>query len=174
MFKKISICLLAVVALSMGACKKIDVAVPDLSITPTLLTGTVDVKALAANETYSKEITVATTAVTDGLKTAGGSAASVKKAVATSFELKIADAATWTFADVTSGEVAVDGTVIGTFVPGTTGKVATFKAPATQADLKASFLKSTGFVVKLTVTAKNATTASQVTGTLKTKIDFSL
>jgi hypothetical protein len=173
MFKTISICLLAV-ALTMGACKKIDVVAPDLSISPTLLTGTVDVKALAANETYTKEITVATTAVTDALKTAGGSSSSVKKAVATSFELKIADAATWTFADVTSGEVAVDGTVIGTFVPGTTGKVATFKPSTTQADLKASFLKSTGFIVKLTITTKNATTATQLTGTLKTKIDFSI
>jgi hypothetical protein len=169
MFKTISFCLLA--ALTLNSCDKIKSIAPDVSITPSLSTGTVDVNALAANATYTKEITIPTTAVTDALKSAGGSVSNVKKGVVTSFELKIADAATWTFADVSAGEVAVDGTVIGTFVAGTTGKVATFAPPANQTDVKAAFLKATGFVLKLTMTAKNATTASQLSGTIKTKID---
>jgi hypothetical protein len=57
---------------------------------------------------------------------------------------------------------------------GATTKTVALVIPATQADLKASFLKATGFILKLTMVAKNATTASTVTGTLKTKIDLSL
>lgn len=174
MFRTISFCLLAASAIALSSCEKLKAVAPDVSITPNLVTSAIDVKALAANETYTKEITVTTTTVTDALKAAGGTTSLVKKAVATGFELKIADAATWTFADVASGEVALDGTVIGTFVPGTTGKTATFTPPANQVDLKASLLKATGFTTKVTLTTKNATTASQVTGTVKTKIDFSL
>jgi hypothetical protein len=170
MFKTLSLCLVAAAAITFGGCKKIESILPDITITPSLSTGVINVKALAAKETYTKEITVATTSITDAIKTAGSTSASMKTAVATSFELKIADGAKWTFADVESGEVAVDGTVVGTFVPGTTGSVATFKVPASQGDLKAAFLKASGFIVKLTMTTKNATTASQVTGTLKTKI----
>lgn len=174
MFKSISFCLLAAAALTLGSCAKIKSLVPDIAITPSLSTGSIAVNAMTAGQTFTKEITVSTADVTAALAKAGGSASSVKKAVITGFDLTIDGAATWSFADVTSGEVFLDGTSIGTLPAGATTKTVALVIPANQADVKASFLKPTGFVLKLTMVAKNATTASTMTGTLKTKIDLSL
>jgi hypothetical protein len=174
MFKTISFCLLAAAAITFSSCDKLKSVVPDLSITPNLSTGSIAVNAMTAGQTFTKEITVSTTDVTAALTKAGGSTSLVKKVVITGFDLTLDGAATWSFADVTSGEAFMDGTSIGTLPTGATGKTVALAIPANQADVKASILKGTGFVLKLTMVAKNATTASTVTGILKTKIDFSL
>ena len=174
MFKTISLCLLAFAAITFISCDKLKSVVPDVVITPNLSTGSIAVNAMTAGQTFTKEITVSTADVTAALTKASGSASSVKKAVITGFDLTIDGAATWSFADVTSGEMFLDGTSIGTLPAGATTKTVALVIPANQADLKASFVKPTGFVLKLTMVAKNATTASTITGTMKTKIDLSL
>ncbi len=96
-----------------------------------ITTGSIDVKDLAADQTYTKDITISATQVADAIKAANAKTSQVKKAVAVNFTLNIAESATWGFADVSSGEIVLDGVVIGTYSGGTTGKVAVFLAPTT-------------------------------------------
>jgi hypothetical protein len=170
MFKTISFCLLAAAALTLNSCDKLKSVLPDISITPNLAMGNIAVNALKAAETYTKDTTITATAVIDAVKNSGQSTTAVKTVVVTSFELTIPASASWSFADVESGEVLINDVVVGTFPAGTTGKVATFAAPATQSDVKAAILSATGFKLKYNLKAKNATTAALLTGILKTKV----
>ena len=170
MSNKILFGLLAIVCLTLVSCEKLKDALPDVSITPNLSTGNIPVNALSAGATYSKDTTITATAVLDAIKNAGKSTTAVKTVVITTFELTIPTSVSWTFADVESAEVLINDVVVGTLPAGTTGKVATFAAPATQADVKAAILSATGFKLKYSIKAKNATTASLLTGILKTKV----
>jgi hypothetical protein len=174
MLNKFPLCLLAIVCLTFANCAKIKSIVPDVTITPNLSTGNIDVNAMKAAESFAKELTITATSVTDAIKNSGQSTTAVKTITVTAFELTIPAAASWTFADVESGEAIVDGVVVGTFTPGTTGKTATFAAPATQANIKASILSTSGFKFKYNMKVKNATTAATLTGVLKTKVTLGL
>lgn len=174
MSNKILFGLLAIVCLTFTNCKKLTEAVPDLTVTANVATGNLNVNALKAAETYTKDTAITAVAVTDAVKSSGRSTTAVKAITVTAFELTIPASASWTFADVESGEVLIDGVVVGTFTKGTTGKTATFAAPTTQPDIKASLLSASGFKLKYTIVAKNATTATALSGVLKTKITLGL
>jgi hypothetical protein len=174
MSKKFFLGLSALVCLTLVSCDKLKSVVPDVVITPNLSTGNIAVNALKAAETYTKDTTITATAVIDAVKNSGQSTTAVKTVVVTSFELTIPASATWTFADVESAEVLINDVVVGTLPAGTTGKVATFAAPATQSDVKAAILSASGFKLKYSIKAKNATTAALLTGILKTKVTLGL
>lgn len=170
MFNKIIFGLLAIVCLTLVSCDKLKDALPDVSITPNLSTGNIPINALKAAETYTKDTSITATSVTDAIKNSGQSTTAVKTVVVTTFELTIPTSVAWTFADIESAEVLINDVVVGTLPAGTTGKVATFAAPTTQPDVKAAILSSSGFKLKYTIKAKNATTATLLTGILKTKV----
>jgi hypothetical protein len=174
MSKKLLLGLLSIVCLTFANCKKIADAVPDLSITPNIATGSIGVNAMKAAETYTKDTTITAAAVTDAIKSSGRSTTSVKTITVTAFELTIPATATWSFADVESGEVLVDGVSVATFPAGATGKTITFAPPATQANIKASILSASGFKLKYNLKAKNATTATTLSGVLKTKVTIGI
>lgn len=170
MVNKFSIGLLAIVCLTLASCDKLKSIVPDVVITPNVSTGNIAVNALKAAETYSKDTTITATAVTDAIKNSGQSTSAVKTIVVTSFELTIPASASWSFADVESAEVLINGVSVGTFPAGTTGKIAIFTPPATQTDVKSAILSASGFTIRYSIKAKNATTAALLTGVLKTKV----
>jgi hypothetical protein len=174
MFKTISFCLLAAAAITFSSCDKLKSVVPDVTITPSISTGNIAVNALKAAETYTKDTTITATAVTDAIKSSGQTTTAVKTITVTAFELTIPASASWSFADVESGDVQIDGVIVGAFPAGTTGKTATFAPPATQSDIKTSILSASGFKLKYNLKAKNATTATALTGVLKTKVTLGL
>jgi hypothetical protein len=174
MSNKFLFVLSAVVCLTFTNCAKIKSVLPDVTITPNISTGNIAVNAMKAAETYAKDTTITATAVTDAIKSSGQTTTAVKTITVTAFELTIPSTVTWTFADVESGDVSIDGVVVGTFPAGTSGKTATFAPPATQANIKASILSATGFKLKYNMKVKNATTAASLTGVLKTKVTLGL
>jgi hypothetical protein len=174
MSNKFLFVLSAVVCLTFANCAKIKSVLPDVTITPNIATGNIAVNALKAAEAYTKDTSITATAVTDAIKNAGQTTTAVKTITITAFELTIPAAASWSFADVESGDVSIDGVIVGSFPAGTTGKTATFAPPATQANIKASILSTSGFKVKYNLKAKNATTAASLTGVLKTKVTLGL
>jgi hypothetical protein len=174
MSKIFSLSLLAIVCLTFTNCKKLASVLPDVTITPNLSTGNIAVNAMKAAETFTKDTSIVATAVTDAVKSSGQTTTAVKTVTITAFELTIPAGASWSFADVESGDVSIDGVIVGTFPAGTTGKTATFAPPATQSNIKASILSTSGFKLKYNMKAKNATTAALLTGVLKTKVTLGL
>jgi hypothetical protein len=174
MSKIFSLSLLAIVCLTFTNCAKIKSVLPDVTITPNLATGNIAVNAMKAAETYTKDTSIVATAVTDAIKSSGQTTANVKTITVTAFELTIPSTVSWTFADVESGDVSIDGVIVGTFPAGTMGKTATFAPPATQSDIKTSILSTSGFKLKYNMKAKNVTTAALLTGVLKTKVTLGL
>ncbi len=136
----------------------------------------IDVNAVAAGETLNKEIEIPHKGIRESLEEKGKSNKVVlDKIVIKKAVLKLPDDSAWTFADIESVEVQVEGEIVGTYAGSSTiVRKIDVTSSAQKKNLKDIFLKTDSFKTVLKMKAKKATTAERLTLTITTNIEADL
>jgi hypothetical protein len=138
------------------------------------ITIAVEVNALSTGQTFNKTIDVPSADIKEALRTKGGSNIQLEKLIVEKVSVTIPDTTAWTFANIESVNVSIDGNSVGTLPAGSTGKTIVFAVPSTFPDLKTNISNGTPFNLNVVMKAKNATTAAKLTVVFTFNIDASL
>ena len=166
MLKNSIFSLIAISVLTLFSCDKIATIIVDRGIGVE-----VSVNAMSAGQTFSKDTTLVTAPIKLLLKEKGGSNVVLEILRNNGATLTIPDSSPWTFADIESVEVFLEGKSIGTLPPGATGKTMTLAVPANAENLATQYKNSDTLNIKVTMKAKNATTATKLTLTVTFHIE---
>jgi hypothetical protein len=134
----------------------------------------IEVNALSAGQTFNKSVDVPSADIKEALKQKGGSNIQLEELRVEKVTVTIPDTTAWTFANIESVSISIDGNSVGTLPAGSTGKTIVFTVPATFPDLKTNIPNGTPFNVNVVMKAKNATTATKLTMAFTFNIDASL
>ena len=133
-----------------------------------------DVNSLAAGQTFTKAIDLPTADIKQALQEKGGSKVQIEELMLQKVVLTIPDTASWTFADIESVNVLLEGKNVGTLPLAASGKTLTLNMDANQESLKSTFLSTSSFKVNFSIKAKKATTATKLMLAFTFNIDAAL
>lgn len=169
--KNLSYILIITTLLILSSCDKIATYITgrDLSVT-------VDVNALGAGEKFEKTASLSTADIKQIIKEKGSSNIRLDNLQADSAKLIIPESTPWTFADVQTAEVFLDGVSLGALPSGATGKTVKLTLPPKPLDLKEKFLNSStsAFEIKVNIVAKNAIAATKLTAVISFNMELAV